>query len=256
MTRPGEPDETAGPAPRRSGMEDSMAAYAARSGMRRKDNGQLDVLHAVGGWRGLAETILPGFVFLAVLLAGDALGVALLASLGTAAAFTVLRLARRQSLVQAVSGVVGVGVCALFARATGEALDYYVPGFWINTVSFVGLGISLLAGWPLLGVFYGYIRGEGTQWRDVPVRLRAYRVATVMLMAMFAARLLVQVPLYFAGNLTGLGVARLVMGVPLYALTLWLAWLVSRPPEQIVAEQDGAEQDGAEQDGAEQDSAG
>ena len=28
------------------------------------------MLHAVGGWRGLAETILPGFVFLAVLLVG------------------------------------------------------------------------------------------------------------------------------------------------------------------------------------------
>ena len=54
---------------------------------------------------------------------------------------------------------------------------------------------------------------------------------------MFAARLLVQVPLYLAENLTGLGVARLVMGVPLYALTLWLAWLVSRPPEQIAAEE-------------------
>lgn len=237
MKDPHGPGEAAG-GPRRPGdLERSMAAYAARSGMRRKDNGQLDVLHAVGGWRGLAETVLPGVVFLSVLLLGSALGAALAASLGTAAAFTVLRLAQRQSLVQAVSGFVGVGVCALVARSSGEALDYYVPGFWINAASLVGLSVSLLVGWPLLGVFYGYIRGEGTEWREVPVRRRAYRVATGMLMAMFAARLLVQVPLYLAENLTGLGVARLVMGVPLYALTLWLAWLVSRPPEQIAAEE-------------------
>lgn len=231
------------PGPERPGRDDverSVAAYAARSGMRRRDDGQLDVLHAVGGWRGLAETVLPGLVFLVVLLVGGALGPALTASLGAAAVFTVLRLLQRQSLVQALSGFVGVAVCALFARATGEALDYYVPGFWINAAWFLGLGVSLAVGWPLLGVFYGFVRGEGTEWRAVPVRRRAYRVATLMLMAMFAARLLVQVPLYLAENLTGLGVARIGMGVPLYALTLWLAWLVSRPPEQIAAE----EQDG------------
>lgn len=237
MTQPEESDEGAGAASRPGGVEGAMAAYAARSGMRRKDDGQLDVLHAVGGPRGLAETILPGFVFLVVQLVGNSLGTALTASLGTAAVFTGLRLVQRQSLVQAVSGLVGVGVCALFARATGEALDYYVPGFWINTASFVVLGLSLLTGWPLLGLFYGYVRGEGTAWRAVPVRRRAYRVATVMLMAMFAARLAVQVPLYLAGNLPGLGAARLVMGLPLYALTLWLAWLVSRPPAQIAAQE-------------------
>lgn len=237
MTDPREPGEqTSG-----GDVDRSMEAYAARSGMRRKDDGQLDVLHAVGGWRGLAETVLPGVVFLTVLLAGDDLGPALIASLGTAAAFTALRLAQRQSLVQAVSGFVGVAVCALFARATGEALDYYVPGFWINAVWFTGLGVSLLARWPLLGVFFGYIRGEGTAWRAHPARRRAYGTATAMLMAMFAARLLVQVPLYLAENITWLGVTRLVMGVPLYALTLWLAWLVSRPPERTAAEEPAAQ---------------
>lgn len=236
MTDPREPGEEAGRRRRPGDLERSMATYAARSGMRRKDDGQLDVLHAVGGWRGLAETILPGLVFLLVLFAGGVLGRALVAALGTAAVFALLRLVQRQSVLQAVSGLVGVGVCALFARATGEALDYYVPGFWINAASLLGLAVSLLAGWPLLGVFYGFIRGEGTEWRAVPVRRRAYRIATVMLMAMFAARLLVQLPLYFAANLAGLGVARLAMGVPLYALTLWLAWLLSRPPEQIAAE--------------------
>jgi hypothetical protein len=37
------------------------------------------------------------------------------------------------------------------------------------------------------------------------------------------------VPLYFADNVVALGITRLLMGVPLYALALWLAWLISRP---------------------------
>ena len=46
---------------------------------------------------------------------------------------------------------------------------------------------------------------------------------------MLALRLVVQVPLYLADNVVALGTTRLIMGVPLYALGLWLAWLVSRP---------------------------
>ena len=38
-----------------------------------------------------------------------------------------------------------------------------------------------------------------------------------------------QVPLYLADHVTGLGLARLAMGVPLYAAVLWIAWLISRP---------------------------
>ena len=73
MTDPSEPREDTEPPRRARDLERSMAAYAARSGMRRRADGQLDVLHAVGGWRGLAETILPGVVFLAVLLIGGVL---------------------------------------------------------------------------------------------------------------------------------------------------------------------------------------
>jgi hypothetical protein len=56
-------------------------------------------------------------------------------------------------------------------------------------------------------------------------------LATWIVIAVLALRLAVQVPLYFMGPdaLVALGTARLVMGVPLYALGLWLAWMVSRP---------------------------
>lgn len=210
-------------------MEQAMGDYAARAGLRRDENGQLDVLHAVGGWRGLVEAVLPGLIFLAVFLTTQQLGIALLASLATAAVFAVLRLAQRQSVMQSITGLIGVAVCALFARAGGQALDYYVPGFFINIAWLVGLSISAAVGWPLLGVFYGYVRGEGMDWRRDRLRRTAYQRATLLLIGMFAARLIVQVPLYFAQNVAALGVTRLVMGVPLYALVLWLGWMMTRP---------------------------
>ena len=60
-------------------------------------------------------------------------------------------------------------------------------------------------------------------------------------MAVFTLRLAVQVPLYLADAVTALGVARLVMGLPLYALGLWLAWSVSAPAP---GEDDGEAQRG------------
>ena len=120
-------------------MEQAMGDYAKRAGLRRDEHGQLDVLHAVGGWRGLLEAILPGLIFLVVFLLTQQLVIALVASLATASLFAVVRLAQRQSLMQSITGLIGVAVCALFARAGGQALDYYVPGFFINIAWFIGL---------------------------------------------------------------------------------------------------------------------
>ena len=228
MTREGEPGEQPREDP---GARVNRAAedFAQRSGWRRDESGQLDVHSAVGGWRGVVESVLPGLVYLVCVIAVGSLSVALTASLASAAVFTVVRLAQRQSATQAFAGLVGVGICALFARVGGEALDYYVWGFVTNAVGILVLGLSAALGWPLLGVLFGYVRGEAVQWREDPVRRGAYQRANALLMAMFAARLAVQLPLFFAENVTALGITRLVMGAPLYAAVLWVAWLWSRP---------------------------
>lgn len=224
--QPPEPAEQDAAAPT---VADSMTRYAERSGLRRRDDGQLDVLHAVGGWRGLVEAILPGAAFLVSFVATDELVGSLVGALAVAVVFTVIRLLQRQSLVQAVAGLIGVAVCALVALRSGQAIDYYVTGFWISGAYGIAMLISVAVGWPLLGVLFGYIRGEGMAWREQPRRRRAYQLATLLLAAMFLLRLGVQLPLYFAQNLTWLGITRLLMGTPLYAMALWIGWLISRP---------------------------
>ena len=58
-----------------------------------------------------------------------------------------------------------------------------------------------------------------------------YHAGTWVLTLMFALRLVVEVPLYLAGEraVSYLGAARLILGVPLYALTLWFIWLLVAP---------------------------
>jgi hypothetical protein len=206
--------------------------YAAKAGVSRGADGRIDVLKSIGGIRGLAESILPGLVFLVVFTAGGQLGPALIGSLGVAAVFTVVRLVQRGTVTQAFSGLVGVAICAFVANRTGQPKDFYLWGFVTNAGYIVAMAVSVLARWPLAGLLFGFIRGEGLDWRKDRRRIRLYSAATWILVTVLALRLLVQVPLYLADNLVALGTTRLVMGLPLYALGLWLAWLVSRPAGQ------------------------
>jgi hypothetical protein len=45
---------------------------------------------------------------------------------------------------------------------------------------------------------------------------------------MFAARLIIQYPLYKSGNVNALGTARIFMGYPLFLATAWGTWQILR----------------------------
>lgn len=229
---PGETPEI--PAKPESNLASTLGANAKLS---QNADGGIDVIASVGGVRGILETVLPGFVFVMVFAVTSELSWSLIASIALGAVFMVLRLINKSSLVQAASGLIGILICAFAARATGEAKDYYVPGFFIGAAYLVALLISIFVRWPLAGVLFGFVRNEGVTWRAEPARVRRYAVGTWILIAVFVARLAVQLPLYFADNVVALGLARALMGIPLYAAGLWFAWLISRPTTQMLAEQ-------------------
>jgi len=184
---------------------------------------------AIGGVRGLAESVAPGLVFVVVYLLDYELVPALVAALAVAVLAVVVRLVQRTPITQAASGIVGVGIGVIWAWRTGEAADYFAYGLWTNAAYLVACLVSILVGWPLVGVVVGLLKGQGTSWRKDPAAARdrqRFRWATWLWVAMFGARLAVQVPAYLADNVAWLGTARLAMGVPLWALTLWLTWLL------------------------------
>ena len=202
---------------------------AAKNALVRKENGHIDLLAAAGGARGIAESILPGLVFLVAFTLTRDLTIALVGSVAMAAIFLVARLVQRTPLTQALAGIAGVALSAFLAMQTGKAENFYLVGFITNAAYIVAMVISIAVRWPVLGLLFGYARNEGVGWRGRPERLRAYQAATWILVGVMALRLAVQLPLYLAEQVDALGAMRLIMGVPLYAFGLWIAWLVSRP---------------------------
>ena len=234
MTSSQQPDPSSGPPrpePEASAMSGLAEGYAAKAGLHRTHDGRIDVLRSAGGIQGIAESILPGLVFLIAFTITRELTPSLVAALASAAVFTVVRLVQRRPLTQALAGVVGVGISAWLANTTGKAEDFYLPGFITNGAYILAMVISIFIKWPVAGLLFGLIRNEGLEWRKDAARVKAYRLGTWIIVAVLVLRLVVQVPLYLMGEegLAGLATTRLIMGAPLYILGVWIAWLVTRP---------------------------
>jgi len=187
------------------------------------------VLNALGGKRGLIDSGLPALVFLIVFnISGKDVDTALYAAVALSILLTLLRLIKRETIQHAFSGLIGVGICALISKRTGNAADFYLPGLWINAAYGLLYAITNLVKWPILGVMLGPILGENLLWRKDSARLNAYIKAGWLWVAMFDARLIVQYTLYKSGNINVLGTARLLMGYPLFILTAWGTWQILR----------------------------
>jgi hypothetical protein len=199
------------------------------------------IAEAIGGPLGMAETALPGVAFVvAYTVSGSNVKAAAIVAVGLALVLTVVRLVKRESPRHALSGLLGVAFAAFIALRTGKAEDYYLPGLLFNAGWVVALVVSNLVRWPLIGVVVANLDGEDTSWRDDSRRVRAFRRATWLWVGLFAARLAVQAPLYIAARrdsgddlavereVVALGVARTAMGLPLFAIGLWLTWLIVR----------------------------
>jgi hypothetical protein len=208
--------------------------------MRAIEAEQFSIADSVGGVRGAIESVAPGLLFVVVYVAfGQELRPALIAAVAAALVAVVARLVQRSPLTQALSGVLGVGIGVIWAWRTGDASDYFAWGLLTNVGYLLAFVVSVLVRWPLVGLVLGLFRGDGPMsesgswagavaWRKDPALLRRYALVTWLWAGMFALRLLVQVPLYYADEVAWLGTAKLVMGVPLTALVLWASWILVR----------------------------
>jgi len=192
---------------------------------------------SVGGVRGLIESVVPTIVFTVVYVVAHSIPVASLAAVGVSVAALLLRLVTRMPLGPAVSGLLGVALSAGIAWGTGHAINFFLTSIAKNVLFAVLYAVSSLVRWPLVGIMLGMMLREGVHWRAVPARMRVYQQATWLWVGMFAVRLAFQVPLYLHDRVSGLGVASVPLGLPLFGVVLLGTWLIVRrvpaavPPE-------------------------
>ena len=222
--------------------EDKKSSQAAKYGLRKTDDGyQLDaksLLGSVGGVQGLIETTLPGFLYVLTftitrntVFAVSVVGVAVLA-------LTIRHFVLKRPWTQLVGSLVGVGLAIwLTLRPGGQAADFYLKDFWINAAYGSVLLLSVIARFPLIGLLVGVLTNQGLQWRKDRRKVRFFDLVTLLWVGLFATRLLVEVPLYLAGDVVTLGFVKIVLGLPFYLTMIWVSWLLLR--RVVKAELDG-----------------
>lgn len=175
------------------------------------------LIEGVGGLRGSIEAAVPTVAFvlvwtvtkripLALAVAGVAVGLGLL-----------LRLAQRQTVRYAASSILGLALAAWFALRSGKAEDAFLPGILHSCTMFAISLLSVVIRWPMIGFVLGATNPDDPLgWRRHSGTVRLCQRLTLVMSALFGIRVAIMGPLYLAGEVTLLGVAKIALGWPLY----------------------------------------
>ncbi len=198
------------------------------------ENGDLavsrgSIVKSMGGWLGIAESILPTLVFVFTYQLSSNIWLSIVLSGALSLAALVRQLIVRSALTQAVVGALSIALTIWLTLRDNNASDFFLQGLVTNSI-YLAVGLmSVLVRWPIIGIVVGFLIGEGFTWRAKKSHFNRFVAATAIWCGLYILRLGIEIPLYLAHNLSALGAAKLILGVPFYAITLWLMWLVVKP---------------------------
>lgn len=188
----------------------------------------------LGGWRGALETAVPTIAFVGVWMARHDVTAAVIASGVAVVVLALVRLVQRQTVRYALSSVLTTVIAAAVALRTGRAEDAFLPGILWNVGLAAGGLVSMALRWPVVGFMVAAgDPGAATDlsvyrtWRNLPGMVTVCQRLTAVLVALFALRLVIMVPLYLNAQVEWLGVAKIVLGWPAYVAALAvMAWIL------------------------------
>jgi hypothetical protein len=183
----------------------------------------------LGGRRAAIDATVPavGFV-VGWLAAGRSIWAGAAVAVAGALLVSGWRLRRGDKPRAVLIGLFGVCLAALIALRTGRAEDFFLLQLLSNGASALAWAVSIVIRWPLLGVVVGAVLGQKTRWRRDPALLRAYQRGSWVWVLQYVVRVAVFLPLYAAGDVVALGVARVALTWPLVAACLAVSWWIVR----------------------------
>jgi hypothetical protein len=214
----------------------------SKYGLKESDDGyQLDfqsLLASVGGVQGLIESTLPGFLYVVTFAIWGNLTVSITTVAVAITLLTIRHFVMKRPFSQLLGSLIGIALAIyLTLRPGGQAGDFYLKDFWTNGIYGSVLLLSVIVRFPIIGVMVGLLTNQGLSWRKDRRKVRFFDLVTMLWVGLFATRLAVELPLYFAGNIVTLGFVKLVLGLPFYLTMIWVSWLLLR--KVISSPQDG-----------------
>lgn len=179
---------------------------------------------ALGGARGSFETALPTVAFVVAWTWQRDVKIAVVASGAIVLILLIVRLATRQTPRYVLSALVATAIAAWFALRSGKAEDAFLPGILTSAAWGVGALLSVLVRWPIVGFMVAAgdpkLAEDPTAWRRDRALVAVCQRLTMVLVALYAVRVVIMFPLYLAEQVTLLGVAKVALGWPAYVCAL------------------------------------
>jgi hypothetical protein len=169
---------------------------------------------------------LPAVVFVAV----DGLSSlypALAAACAASLAGVAWRLRRRQSLRQALAGLLIVAACAGVAAITGQERGFFLIPALVPFAVIAVCAVSIAAKRPLTGVLLNRVSGGPARWREIDRLRRVYTITTLVAAAVNVVNAAVQAVFYLGNDPVVLAAAHIATG-PVFAVIVAVTIVLAR----------------------------
>jgi hypothetical protein len=178
----------------------------------------------MGGARGSFETALPTVAFVVAWSWRHDVKVAVGASVAILVVLLLIRLATRQTPRYVLQAVFATAVAAFFALRSNKAEAAFLPGILTSAGWGLASLLSVVVRWPIVGFLVAAgdpkMAEDPTGWRRDRGLVAVCQRLTMVLVVLYAVRVVVMFPMYLAEQVTLLGIAKIALGWPAYLVAL------------------------------------